>query len=237
MNWSICPPPVEFAEQSRFDGVRWRVSAQGVHVDGAAAVERTPGEPQTCRRICELFAAQIIERSIEFAIPPELIVMTIATEAAAYRSSGYTGPATFRWEAHVEVKDAPPPYRGDYSVGPMQTLATTARALIRRNALNYDALAVFPAYRFRPAAPPEAIDGYTPAINIHIGCAEIASRLANTGLNPILVAAAYNSGGVYDASKSTKYRNRWNLRSHGNHLDRAAKWYGDACSVLAQLRG
>ena len=83
----------------------------------------------------------------------------------------------------------------------------------------------------------EAIDGYTPAINIHIGYAEIASRLAKTGLNPILVAAAYNSGGVYDASKSTKYRNRWNLRSHGNHLDRAAKWYGDACSVLAQLRG
>ena len=36
----------------------------------------------------------------------------------------------------------------------------------------------------------EAIDGYTPAINIHIGCAEIASRLAKTGLSPILVASA-----------------------------------------------
>jgi soluble lytic murein transglycosylase-like protein len=82
----------------------------------------------------------------------------------------------------------------------------------------------------------EAIYGCTPAINIHIGCAEIASRLEKTGLNPMLVAAAYNSGDVYHASKSTKYRNRWHLRSHGNHVDRAAKWYGEACSVLAQLR-
>lgn len=236
MPWSQCPPPPTLAEQSLFGGIKWRVSAQGVHAAGNAAVERTPGDPVTCRVICEIYSADIIARSVEFGIPPELIVMTIATEAAAYRTTRFTGPPTFRWEAHVKVKDAPPEFKGDYSVGPMQTLATTARGVIRKRNLPYEPLTAFPAYRFRPAAPPEQIPGYEGACNIHVGVAEIASRLAKTGLNPILVAAAYNAGSIYDSSSSTKYKNRWNIRSHGNHLDRAAKWYGDACFVLAALR-
>jgi hypothetical protein len=47
-----------------------------------------------------------------------------------------------------------------------------------------------PAAKSAARGVTEAIDGYLPAINIPIGCAEIASRLAKTGLNPILVASA-----------------------------------------------
>jgi peptidoglycan L-alanyl-D-glutamate endopeptidase CwlK len=49
------------------------------------------------------------------------------------------------------------------------------------------------------------------------------------GDDPILVSAAYNAGGVYKSSK-----NPWCLRAYGDHLDRAARWYGDACAVLKE---
>jgi peptidoglycan L-alanyl-D-glutamate endopeptidase CwlK len=62
---------------------------------------------------------------------------------------------------------------------------------------------------------------------------EIASRWKLTGDDPILIAAAYNSGGLRKAPT----KNRWHLSSHGNHLDRAARWFGDACAVIAALRG
>ena len=48
----------------------------------------------------------------------------------------------------------------------------------------------------------------------------------------MMVSAAFNAGGVYESSE-----NRWHLKTHGDHLDRAAKWYGDACAVLAAARG
>jgi peptidoglycan L-alanyl-D-glutamate endopeptidase CwlK len=72
---------------------------------------------------------------------------------------------------------------------------------------------------------------YDPAINIDIGTSEIKHRFTKTGDDPILVSAAFNAGGLYKSSK-----NDWHLRSHGNHLDRAAAWYGDACTVIAELQ-
>jgi peptidoglycan L-alanyl-D-glutamate endopeptidase CwlK len=85
-------------------------------------------------------------------------------------------------------------------------------------------------YAFQPE-PPATLKLYEPDINIDIGAAEIKQRINKTCDDPILVAAAYNSGGIY---KSTK--NPWYLRSHGDHLDRAAKWYGDACAVLKEVQ-
>jgi hypothetical protein len=41
------------------------------------------------------------------------------------------------------------------------------------------------------SAPREQTLGYEPKCNIHIGVAEIASRLQKTGMDPPLVAAAY----------------------------------------------
>jgi peptidoglycan LD-endopeptidase CwlK len=237
--WINTPKPLVTGVHSKFGGVTWRTDAAGMYVENATMPERSAGVPATCFLICKLFEKPIIERAIEFNIAPELIVMTIATEASAYRNTNFTGPPTFRWEAHVKVKDAPPLFMGDYSIGPMQTLATTARDVIKRLALPYDALANFPAYRSQPITPPSDIPGYEAAVNIHVGVGEIASRLALTAQDPILVAAAYNAGSIYDSSAPTVkpiYKNRWNLRSHGNHLDRAAQWYGDACEVISSLR-
>jgi peptidoglycan L-alanyl-D-glutamate endopeptidase CwlK len=120
----------------------------------------------------------------------------------------------------------------------MQTLATTARWIIRTQSLPYTALEVFPAIRTQPNVAPEEHPGYSPDVNIHIGAAEIFQRRPKTGENPILVSAAFNAGGIYDASnQNSKNFNRWHIRSYGNHLDRASRWFGDACSLVAGLRG
>jgi peptidoglycan L-alanyl-D-glutamate endopeptidase CwlK len=183
----------------------------------------------TCRAIWDAFSVQI-DLMARFRIPPEIIIMTIAAEAAAYRAQGFTGPSTFRWEAHVWNRDVNPPVQGDYSAGPMQTLATTARWVIDAQSLPYHKFQVAPVYPLRPSPPPASHPLYDATTNIEIGTAEIKQRFGLTGTDPILVAAAFNAGGLYETET-----NAWHLRSHGNHLDRAAQWFGDACAVLKEV--
>ena len=216
-----------------FEGRKWRYDEKGIYVRDngkSSGPLRTAGEPITCRAVWTHFADEMINASKRYDVPLALIMMTIATETSFARQFGFTGPYTFRWESHVKVDDVSPPLWGDYSAGPMQTLATTARWIIRTQSLEYDPFTVAPVYTFQPE-PPATLELYEPDINIDIGAAEIKQRINKTGDDPILVAAAYNAGGIY---KSTK--NPWHLRSYGNHLDRAASWYGDACAVLKEVQ-
>lgn len=216
---------------NKFGGREWRYDEKGIYLkdfEGGLKPLRSPGIPSTCRAIWQLFSVPISTMAKRFGLAPELIVMTIATEASAYRDQNFTGPRTFRWEAHVWNRDVQPPSQGDYSAGPMQTLATTARWVIDAQSLPFHRFQVAPVYRVRPQ-PPAAHPLYDPVINIEIGTAELKQRLTVTGTDPVLVAAAFNSGGIYQSDA-----NAWHLRSHGNHLDRAAQWFGDACAVLKE---
>lgn len=216
---------------NRFGGRAWRYDADGVFAEGQ--LMRTPGEPVTCRAILALYRDLIFAAATKHGIDPALIVMTIATETGSFRADRFTGPRTFRWEAHVPNRDMIPPFKGSYSAGPMQLLATTARDLIdKRGAefgLAYRPFATAPAYTTRPRPAPSSLPLYDPAISIDLGAAVIRRGLALTGNDPILVAAAYNAGGLYQSPA-----NPWHLRSHADHLTRAARWYGDACAVLRE---
>jgi peptidoglycan L-alanyl-D-glutamate endopeptidase CwlK len=239
--WNDTPKVEGGSWTNRFGGIEWRYDSSGIYIRDrngtVSGPQRTSGAPITCQSIIDHFEAILIARSIEYGIPPELLIMTIATEAASYRKVGFTGQLTFRWEPHVKVNDDPPSFRGDYSLGPMQTLATTARWVIRVRSLPYNPLEVFPAIRTQPDVAPEEHPGYSPDINIHIGVSEIFQRWPKTGENPILVSAIFNAGGIYDASNpNSRYFNRWHIRSYGNHLDRASRWFGDACYVVSSLR-
>ena len=86
-----------------------------------------------------------------------------------------------------------------------------------------------PFRMFEGYRSPHRLPLYEPDISVMIGAAIIAQRRNRTGDDPILVSAAYNAGGVYKSSK-----NAWCLRTYGDHLDRAAKWYGDACATLKE---
>lgn len=230
---SDIPPVGQQNWHSRYGGREWRYDGDGVYIrslhNGTRPL-RSPGAPLTCRAIWEAFSVQITTIARRFGIPPELIIMTIGTEAGAYRQQGFTGPATFRWEPHVWNRDVNPPSQGDYSAGPMQTLGTTARWVIGAQSLPFHKFQVAPVYRVRPVPPPVSHPLYDAAVNIEIGTAEIKQRIGITGTDPILIAAAFNSGGVYQTDS-----NAWHMKSHGNHLDRAAQWYGDACAVLKEV--
>jgi peptidoglycan L-alanyl-D-glutamate endopeptidase CwlK len=226
----LVPPPVA-DWHSRFGGREWRYDADGVYIRdhyGGRRALRTPGEPITCRKIWEIYGPSIADACRRFDISPTLILMTIATETAFARRANFTGPLTFRWEPHVEVKDVNPSRLGDYSAGPMQVLATTARWIVRAQGLDFEPFVVAPALEYQ-LDEPDRLPLYEPDISVMIGAAIIAQRSNRTGDDPILVSAAYNAGGVYKSSK-----NPWRLRTYGDHLDRAAKWYGDACATLKE---
>lgn len=233
LDWFGTPSPDEAGWHNQFGGQEWRYDKAGVYLraDPDTPV-RSPGAPTTCSMILDLFGPAIHAAAMDHAVPPELIVMTIATETAFARNEGFTGPRTFRWEGHVEVRDVQPPAFGDYSAGPMQALAGTARDVIRRLGLRYpDPFAIAPHIEDKPGANPASHPLYAAGPNVDIGTAEMRSRLNLTGLDPILVSAAYNAGGL----RQTEL-NAWRLRSSHDHLDRAAQWFGDACFVLSGLR-
>ena len=217
---------------SVWDGKEWRFDENGAYLRSAPTTPvRTIGSPTTCQTIIDLYARDIHKASVDHSVPPELIVMTIATETAFAKRWNFTGPQTFRWEAHVEVSDVNPHTFGDYSPGPMQVLGTSGREVIRRLGLAYDPFGVLPYFPTEPDTRPAQHPLYAGGPNIDIGTAEIRTRLPRTGLDPILVAAAYNAGGVYRSAQ-----NAWHLRSHGDHLDRAVAWFGDACFIFSSLR-
>ncbi|WP_020177549.1 N-acetylmuramoyl-L-alanine amidase [Methylopila sp. M107] len=219
-----------------YGGQDWRYDHRGVYTrdkTGAEILRRTPGEPTTCRRIYAIYGPAILAAADKHDINPALIIMTIATESGFAMGAKFTGPTTFRWEAHVENTDVNPSFLGAYSAGPMQGLSTSVRDMIRNKGaafgLNYQPFAVAPAIAAKPAKGPKTHPLYDGKVNIDIGTGEIRWRLAGTGDDPILVAAAYNAGGLYPSDG-----NQWRLKTTGDHLDRAAAWYGDACKVLSE---
>lgn len=234
VDWSSTPTVQNADWTSMFNGQEWRVDAKGVYLRLRPSIpQRTPGAPTTCQSILALYGIAIHKASLAYSVPPELIVMTIATETAFARNWDFTGPRTFRWEPHVLVKDVSPQTHGDYSAGPMQTLATTAREVIRDMDLDYpDPFKVAPYFAAKPEPSPARNPLYSGDANIDLGTAEIKTRWQKTGSNPILVAAAFNAGGLYRSDQ-----NVWHIRSANDHIDRAAAWFGDACFVLAPLRG
>jgi murein DD-endopeptidase MepM/ murein hydrolase activator NlpD len=228
------PLPGTAGWHKRFGGQRWRYDSRGVYTDaGGAQPLRTNGEPVTCREILKIYGADIFTYASKHGVNPALIFMTIATESESAANSDFTGPKTFRWEAQVANDDVTPTFLGSYSAGPMQTLATTVRYMLGQFGNKFDLGSydetVAPPIRSKPNPPPATHPLYDAPASIELGVAEIRMRWRTTGDDPILVAAAYNAGGIYKSDHSP-----WGMRAYDNHLDRAAAWYGDACAVLSE---
>lgn len=214
----------------------WRYDERGLAIreNGTVAQQRWEDSLDTMGKIMAYMGSELLAASSKHGIPPALLLMTVATETHVYKAHRFTGPKTFRWEAHVENDDINPPTSGDYSAGPMQSLGTTARWIIRARGgqygLDYAPFALAPVYPQKPDPIPTNHPLYDFTANLDIGAAEIRIRLDRTGFDPIRVAAAFNAGGLYNNVHSP-----WGLRAHGDHLDRAAKWYGDACAHLIAI--
>jgi hypothetical protein len=166
-------------------------------------LERTAGAPSTVTRVWESFAEAINRTARERRVPCELIVATICTESG--------GRADAVREEPGYVSDEQTPHR--VSPGLMQTLISTARDTLQ--------LSVDRKWLLQPAN------------SIDAGTAYIAKQASLTGLDPPLVAAAYNAGRLkYQEGRE----NRWKLRQFpigtGKHCDRFVRFFNDAAYVL-----
>lgn len=237
VDWRSLPKVDVAGWHNPFGGQLWRIDERGVYlqsVHGGTEPLRSAGTPQTCGRIIELYGPEIAEASLRHGVPPELLIMTIATETAMFRAEAFTGPSTFRWEPDFRVNATGDPQidgreKGDYSAGPMQVVADTARWLNAIQGLGYSD-ETFKFFKTKPRSAPADLPLYRADVALDVGAAAIKQRMGQTGTNPVLVAAAYNHGSLEPAST-----NLWHLVVHGDHLDRAATWFGDACEVLRIL--
>ena len=97
-------------------GVRWRLMAAGVEVDGTG-VERTRGQPITATRIWERWSEPINRLARAYRVPCALIVGTICIESRGQEDAVREEPGF--------VSDEETPAK--ISAGLMQTLIKTAR--------------------------------------------------------------------------------------------------------------
>src|SRR5688572_1351497 len=71
-----------------------------------------------------------------------------------------------------------------------------------------------------------------PRNNIFAAGLVIKDDARATRLDPVYMLAQYNAGGLRGSTK-----NRWGLRSYGNHLDRGVRFFGDAVAFIADKGG
>lgn len=197
---------------NRFDGIKWRICADGVQIEGQPAVERTSGEPQTVRKIWRDHGAAIQYAARQFGVPIEVLLATIATESIV--RDGLRDPKQVREE---------PGFRSDHetphkiSVGLCHILIETARHVLHYPAVSRGWLSV-------------------PHNNIWTAAAIIRDDADVHGFDPPCIAAAYNAGSVAPTQK-----NRWHLRSWADndpttpdHVDRFVMWLGDAIAAMRE---
>jgi peptidoglycan LD-endopeptidase CwlK len=234
-DWSDMPPIRPLDWHAHLGGQEWRVDRAGVYLRGIShGLEplRTDGAPLTCGRIIELYGAEIAAAARKHAVPPELLIMIIATEWSALRHDDFTGPKTFVWKGDTVVhatgdSSVDGSATGDYCAGPMALAADRARGLNRAKNLGYDSEQAFPFFKSKPRSAPSDLALYRAEIALDVGAALISEQMAITGTDPILVAATYSHGSLAATSTSV-----WRLMAVGDYIDRAACWFGDACELL-----
>ncbi len=204
-----------------FGGIRWRLTPQGVDIEGSG-IARTKGEPTTMRRYWSSWADEFMAACQATGVPIALLLMMVANEngAAQLGPDGSLDVLPVRREPGY-VDDVTTPTR--ISVGPCHLLISTARAVMGDPAINRAWLQDI---------------GH----NI-LACAKyVAGAKAQTGFDPILAAAVYNAGSIREALPGeSPYGSRWHIAAYvpplgqgAPHLDRSAAWYGDACAVVQE---
>ncbi len=185
---------------------KWRVDATGVRINGAPA-RGSEGPPTSVRNIWDQFGAAISNWSTRLSVPAELIVATIGTE-----SSGK--PSAIRFEPRYISDEATP---DQVSTGLMQTLISTARAVLANSAIDREWL-------------------FVPEHAIQAGTTYILQQSRSTGFDPPLVACCYNAGHV---ALEEGPGNPWRMLQYpvgtGEHCDRFVQWFNDCVQLFATL--
>lgn len=183
-------------------GTRWSLTSLGIVLE-SGDLPTTPAHEAMIRRILAAFAGPLQASSRRHRLPVELLAACIATESGG-------DPLAERHEPGFRSYEATP-HR--VSIGCMQTLISTASAVLRR-----------------PVAPEEL---RRPEVSIAAGAAFIAEAAPRTLLDPPVVACAYNAGAIrHDPSPG----NRWRMLQYpvgtGAHADRFCAFFNAAFRLL-----
>jgi hypothetical protein len=219
----------------------YRVTRDGIFVQGEPSERRTKGEPSTLRRIHDeygdliLHACSILEKHYGalgapcngLAPPPDVLVAgMIGAESKGLR-------AAERGEAHL----------GDVSIGLTQTLTATAHDLARRVApVVQSALGIGSAADEKTLPQGGNVDRWrailtNPQCAISLGALylKLANQRQDLKYDPVLCYSAYNAGSAR-ASATTPwgvhyYRKQLPDGRWADAMNNFAAWYGDACAV------
>jgi hypothetical protein len=194
------------------DSCLWHLTAEGVRIqmpgDGPADDTPSDAERALVSGVMQRFAqplASVLSAQLT-NVPIELIVACICAE-----SNG--NPSALRREPGCDTSN-PERTPSRVSLGLMQTLLSTARTALGDAAMPLQSLA-------------------DPQKSIAAGAAYIFLQARQTHFDPPLVAAAYNSGGLYYEGTPA---NRWRLRQYPigtpNHVNRFTRYFNGAIAAL-----
>ena len=189
-------------------GCRWRITAEGIEIEGSGLIEFGAAVPRTKAFIAR-YADVASAAAAEYGVPVELLIACSLTEAEA------DNPKTELHENEVCVRKEPG-FRsvaetpGRISAGMCQLLVSTARAVMGDPAID-------PEWLFKPLNSLRACAAY------------IKQQSKSTGFDPVYAACAYNAGGLYE---NTGESNRWRLRQFplgtSKHADRFVQYFNAA---------
>jgi len=189
------------------DSVKWNLGPDGIVIDGHPP-ETSGGEPQTVRKAWKNYSDSIDKWSLQLGVPAELIVATMCTETSGNASA-------IRKEPGYVSDDKTP---NKISPGLMQTLISTARAVLADDTINRDWLLIGDN-------------------SIRAGAAYMASQWKVSNFDPPKVACAYNAGGIYYNDAAA---NRWKMRQYpigtAEHANRFIQWFND-CFLMFKKDG
>jgi len=188
--------------------MRWRLTNAGLELQRKGLdpyIPRTGGKPKSATLCWQSYQFALTGASERWGVDIRTLIAMICIEAVR-RDGLYFDERSERYEERID----------DYSTGLMQTLVkNNANASERRT-----------RYLGREVT---RADLRSPDVSIAYGAMYLSHLGISHGTDdPILLAAGYNAGGMYEDDDSL-----WNLRTYGEkRLDHFAAWFNDAHEVL-----
>lgn len=192
---------------SVFNSVNWRLTPQGLEVDGA--VKGSSGKLVTVPRVIAQFDPLIRQASIEFGVPYELILACICTESAGKPDASREEPG-FR-------SDHQTPHR--VSVGLMQTLISTAREALDDHAVSRSDL----------LNPEVSIRAGTAYIRQQYSITQFDP--------PKVACAYNAGGVYQNRGSRNRWKMRQYPIGMGTHADRFVMWFNDCFRYFSSQHG
>ncbi|HUS07149.1 MAG TPA: transglycosylase SLT domain-containing protein [Bryobacteraceae bacterium] len=187
------------------DSIQWRVTPLGVEIENQGLVVVSSAVQKRAALYLQNYGAAYAAASAEFKVPIELLIACSLTEAAV------VDPENCCRQEPGYISDEKSPDR--VSAGFCQLLISTARDVMKDPKIDRKWLC-------------------SVSNSLRACAAYIKKQSGKTNFDPVCVACAYNSGGLY---KNDNPKNRWRLRQYpigtSHHADRFVENFNAALGV------